>query len=81
MKQISVAQRLASAPLLCGLLRVVPHRCLLQRSAAISFAAMRHAAAQDGVSLVPVSGYRSVEEQEEIYFGLKARNHCTATQR
>lgn len=50
-------------------------RCLLQRSAAISFAAMRHAAAQDGVSLVPVSGFRSVGEQEEIYFGLKARMH------
>lgn len=34
---------------------------------------MRHAAAQEGVALFPVSGFRSVAEQEEIYFGIEAR--------
>ncbi|QDZ38648.1 D-alanyl-D-alanine carboxypeptidase family protein [Euhalothece natronophila Z-M001] len=44
----------------------------LRTPAAEKFVEMQEAAQEDGVSLVPLSGYRSVEEQEDIFFGVKA---------
>ncbi|HEY9696177.1 MAG TPA: M15 family metallopeptidase [Trichocoleus sp.] len=45
---------------------------LLRRSAASKFQAMMAAAKADGVTLVPLSGFRSIAEQEHVFFDLKA---------
>ncbi|MBE9139032.1 D-alanyl-D-alanine carboxypeptidase family protein [Nodosilinea sp. LEGE 07088] len=44
----------------------------LRATAAAQFEAMAGAAAQDGIRLVPLSGFRSHGEQEAIFFKLKA---------
>jgi D-alanyl-D-alanine carboxypeptidase len=44
----------------------------LRATAAAQFEAMLGAAAQDGIRLVPLSGFRSHAEQEVIFFNLKA---------
>lgn len=44
----------------------------LRIAAAAQYEAMSQAARRDGVSLVPLSGFRSQAEQEQIFFGLKA---------
>jgi D-alanyl-D-alanine carboxypeptidase len=43
-------------------------RVKLRRPAAEKFTAMAAAANQEGVELVPLSGFRSVEEQERVFF-------------
>ena len=48
-------------------------RIQLRTPAAEKFIAMQAAAREDGVSLVPLSGYRSVEEQQYLFFGIKAQ--------
>lgn len=48
-------------------------RIKLKTPAAQKFREMQAAAREDGVSLVPLSGYRSVEEQEYLFFGVKAK--------
>jgi len=45
---------------------------LLRPSAALAFVEMQAAAKLDGVTLVPVSGFRSVEDQRALFFGVKA---------
>jgi len=42
---------------------------------------MRTAAAQAEVRLVPLSGYRSYDEQEAVFFSLKAERHQDAQTR
>lgn len=44
----------------------------LRTAAASQYEAMAQAASREGVSLVPLSGFRSQAEQEEIFFNLKA---------
>jgi LAS superfamily LD-carboxypeptidase LdcB len=41
---------------------------LVQRGTARAYLRMRHAAAQDGVSLYIVSGFRTMTEQRHLYF-------------
>lgn len=45
---------------------------LLREAAAEKFLAMVEAAAADGIDLVPVSGFRSIEDQEYLFFDVKA---------
>lgn len=44
----------------------------LRTNAAEQFEAMVQAARRDGAQIVPLSGYRSYSEQEEIFFGVRA---------
>ncbi|XRB08689.1 D-alanyl-D-alanine carboxypeptidase [Pycnococcus provasolii] len=53
----------------------------LRAAAARQFEAMRAHAARDGVYLVPVSGFRSVDEQHDLYFNVKSLRVQTAAQR
>jgi D-alanyl-D-alanine carboxypeptidase len=53
----------------------------LRSKAAEQFEAMRTAAAQAGVRLVPLSGFRSYNEQEAVFFNLKAERHQDAKTR
>lgn len=48
---------------------------LLRSAAATSFLHMQHAARQDGVYLIPLSGYRSVESQKSVFFGIKSERN------
>lgn len=45
----------------------------LRSTAAAEYEAMSRAASRQGVRLVPLSGFRSQAEQEQIFFGLKAQ--------
>lgn len=54
---------------------------MLHRSAAKKFEEMADAAAADGVLLVPLSGFRSVTEQESLFFGVKAERGEVAAKR
>lgn len=56
-------------------------RIKLRGPAAQSFLAMVQAAQTDQVSLVPVSGFRSIAEQTYLFFTLKAKAGLTATER
>ncbi len=52
----------------------------LRRSALKKLEEMTQAAAEDGVTLVPISGFRTEAEQNELFFGVKAeRGQQTAT--
>mmetsp|Transcript_8544 Transcript_8544/g.31569 ORF Transcript_8544/g.31569 Transcript_8544/m.31569 type:complete len:355 (-) Transcript_8544:172-1236(-) len=57
------------------------HREKLRKPAAESFLRMQHAASRDGVSLVPLSTFRSVSEQEDVFFALKAQRKQAAYER
>lgn len=48
-------------------------RIKLRKPAAKAFLEMQAAARRDGISLVPLSGFRSVEQQEYLFFGIKAQ--------
>lgn len=54
---------------------------LLRPAAAEKFEAMVTAAKSDGVNLVPLSGFRSVQQQEEVFFEVKAERGENATTR
>jgi len=56
-------------------------RIKLRTPAAKAFLEMQAAARRDGVSLVPLSGFRSVEEQEYLFFGIKAKRGQVTTER
>lgn len=47
-------------------------RVKLHRDAAQAFLAMQAAARAEGVILVPLSGFRSRQQQEELFYGVKA---------
>jgi zinc D-Ala-D-Ala carboxypeptidase len=63
------------------LVPVVPDGSILMRQAAADkFLQMVEAAAADGILLVPVSGFRSIEDQEYLFFEVKAeRGQVAAT--
>jgi D-alanyl-D-alanine carboxypeptidase len=53
----------------------------MRKAAAEAFKAMQAAAAAEGVSLVPLSAFRSVEDQQHLFFDVKADRGQTATKR
>ncbi len=61
---------------------VVPNGSVkLRETAAQSFLAMAQAAKAKQISLVPVSGFRSIADQTYLFFTLKAKQGLTATER
>lgn len=56
-------------------------RIKLRSSAAKQFKAMVAAARADGVRLVPISGFRSTNEQEHLFFDVKAQRGQATTKR
>lgn len=53
----------------------------LRKSAAKAFKDMVAAAAQDSVSLAPISGFRTIADQQQLYFGVKAERNQTPAER
>lgn len=53
----------------------------LRTAAAKAFKAMSAAAAKDGVILAPISGFRSVAEQQHLFFDVKAQRGQMAMER
>lgn len=53
----------------------------LRASAARAYKDMTAAASAEGVILIPLSGFRSVKEQEQVYFEVKAERSQTLQQR
>ena len=53
----------------------------LRTAAAKQFLAMVRAAAEDGVILVPLSGFRSLVEQQHLFFDVKAERGQTTVER
>lgn len=53
----------------------------LRKSAAQAYREMEAAAQKDGVSLVPISGFRSLTDQDYLFFGKKAERGQVATER
>ncbi|MFM7381513.1 MAG: D-alanyl-D-alanine carboxypeptidase family protein [Microcystaceae cyanobacterium] len=56
-------------------------RWQLRKAAADNFLQMQRAARTAGVSLVPISAFRSVKNQEQIFFGIKQARNQEARQR
>jgi D-alanyl-D-alanine carboxypeptidase len=56
-------------------------RLQLRRMAAVKFQQMVNAAQRDGVSLVPLSAFRSLQDQEYLFFDVKAQRGQVATKR
>lgn len=53
----------------------------LRSAAAAKFNAMSDAAWRDGIELVPLSGFRNLEDQEYLFFDVKAQRGQVASQR
>lgn len=56
-------------------------RIRLRKVAAERYQSMTQAARREGVILVPISGFRSVQEQEQLFFGIGARRNQTPAER
>ncbi|MEQ8975841.1 MAG: D-alanyl-D-alanine carboxypeptidase family protein [Coleofasciculus sp. C1-SOL-03] len=56
-------------------------RIQLREAAAKKFKAMRAAAQADGIVLVAISGYRTQQQQQHLFFDIKAQRGQVATQR
>ncbi|MBE9050350.1 D-alanyl-D-alanine carboxypeptidase family protein [Nostocales cyanobacterium LEGE 11386] len=56
-------------------------RMRMRKAAAQRYQAMAQAARSAGVILVPISGFRSVKEQEQLFFGISARRNQTPAER
>jgi zinc D-Ala-D-Ala carboxypeptidase len=56
-------------------------RIRMRSSAAEKYEAMTQAARSAGVILVPISGFRSVKDQEQLFFGVGAQRNQTPAQR
>lgn len=56
-------------------------RLKLRSAAAQKFKEMQAAAQEDGIILVPISGYRSVEDQEYLFFEIKEQRGEVASKR
>jgi len=44
----------------------------LRKAAAVKYQAMASAAAAEGITIVPISGFRSLEDQKHLFFDVKA---------
>ena len=53
----------------------------MRKSAAVKFQAMVAAARSAGVNLVAISGFRSMEEQKQLFFGVGAQRNQTPAER
>jgi zinc D-Ala-D-Ala carboxypeptidase len=53
----------------------------MRQTAADAFMQMQDAAHADGIQLVALSGFRSIEDQKQLFFGVKAIRNQTAAQR
>jgi D-alanyl-D-alanine carboxypeptidase len=53
----------------------------LRSAAAAKFNAMSDAALRDGIELVPLSGFRNIEDQEYLFFDVKAQRGQVASKR
>lgn len=53
----------------------------MRKAAAVKFQAMVQAARSAGVILVPISGFRSVQEQKQLFFGVSAQRNQTPAER
>ncbi|MFM7365620.1 MAG: D-alanyl-D-alanine carboxypeptidase family protein [Cuspidothrix sp.] len=53
----------------------------MRKSAGVKFQAMVAAARSAGVNLVPISGFRSIEEQKQLFFGVGAQRNQTPAER
>ncbi len=53
----------------------------LSKTAATAYQDLEKAARADGISLVPLSGFRSQEDQEYLFFGVKGERGQTASER
>lgn len=56
-------------------------RLKLRTAAAEKFIQMQNAARQNGINLVPLSGYRSIKEQEYLFFEIQRQRSQVPTQR
>jgi zinc D-Ala-D-Ala carboxypeptidase len=56
-------------------------RFRMRKTAAQQFLAMQQAARSAGVNLVPISAFRSVKEQEQLFFAVGAQRNQTPAQR
>ena len=56
-------------------------RIRLREAAAQRYKAMVQAARNEGVILVAISGFRSIKEQEQLFFGIGARRNQTPAER
>ncbi|WP_341528246.1 M15 family metallopeptidase [Nostoc sp. UHCC 0302] len=56
-------------------------RIRMRKTAAEKFRAMTQAARSAGVILVPISGFRSVKEQEQLFFNVGAQRNQTPAER
>ena len=56
-------------------------RIRMRKSAAVKFQAMVQAARSSGIILVPISGFRSVQEQKQLFFGVGAQRNQTPSER
>ncbi len=53
----------------------------LRKAAAAKYREMIDAAARNGIILVPISGFRSIEDQQHVFFDIKAERGQDATKR
>ena len=64
------------------LVAIVPDGSIkLRKAAAEAYRSMEAAARRDGVSLVPISGFRSLTDQDYLFFGKKAERGQIAKER
>ena len=54
---------------------------LLRTAAAESFEAMAQRARSEGVTLLAISGFRSIDEQQHVFFGIKSERAQTVSER
>ncbi|AKG22028.1 M15 family metallopeptidase [Calothrix sp. 336/3] len=59
----------------------VDGRILMRQAAAAKFQEMVVAARTQGINLVPISGFRSIEEQKQLFFQVAAQRNQTPAQR
>lgn len=56
-------------------------RLKMRQAAAEAFLKMQEAARLDGIELVPISAFRSIEDQDYLFFNMKAQRGQVATKR
>lgn len=74
-------KRYAEAPA-AELKQVAPDGSIkMRKAAAEAFLAMQAAAQAEGISLVPISGFRTIDDQQHLFFEVKAERGQVATKR